>query len=165
MKRWIKLLLVVLGTLLVLGQALPFPPADNPPVDAEVPAPPEVRAVLRAACYDCHSNETVWPWYSGIIPAKWLVRNHVREGRKHLNFSTWNRYPAETRSDLLEQVVEQVETGQMPLRSYLLLHGDARLSSEARSLLLAWARGGGGGGEGSRSEEVARDGEGPRSFP
>lgn len=165
MRRWIKVLLVVLGALLVLGQVIPFPRAENPPVEAEVPAPPQVRAVLRAACYDCHSNETAWPWYSGVVPAKWLVRNHVREGREHLNFSTWNRYSADRAAHLLEEVAEEVEKGSMPLRSYLLLHHEARLSPEARRLLVDWARAGGGGEEGRRPREEGREGEAPGPLP
>src|SRR5688572_19601769 len=90
--RWTVIGWSLLGILLLLV-AIQFVPVDrvNPPVEAEVPALANVRAILRRACYDCHSNETVWPWYSQVAPVSWLVVRDVREGREELNFSTWNR--------------------------------------------------------------------------
>jgi len=135
-----KKLILLLVVLLVIAQLVPFPPAENPPVGEEVPAPPEVRTILRTSCYDCHSNETVWPWYSNVIPTKWLVRNHVREGRGHLNFSTWEVYPPERAARRLEEVVEMVEEGEMPLGSYVRMHPGAELTSEEAARLMDWAR-------------------------
>lgn len=137
-------LLIAVVALLVIAQVVPFPPADNPPLGQEVPAPPAVRTILRVSCYDCHSNETVWPWYSHVIPMKWLVRGHVMEGREHLNFSTWEQYTPERASRRLEDVVEMVQEGKMPLPSYLRLHSDAALSPENQSRIIEWARGLGG---------------------
>lgn len=111
----------------------------NPPVESEVPAPANVHAVLKRACYDCHSNETVWPWYSHVAPASWLVAHDVHEARKHLNFSTWNRYEPKRQARKLNEVWEEVEEGEMPLWYYLPLHRDAVLSAEDRELLRAWA--------------------------
>jgi hypothetical protein len=134
-------LLIGFAAALLITQLVPYPPAENPPVGEEVPAPPEVRSVLRTSCYDCHSNETVWPWYSGVIPGKWLVRGHVVEGRGQLNFSTWGEYPPERAARKLEEVVEMVEEGEMPVASYVWLHGDAALSQQEAALLIEWARG------------------------
>jgi hypothetical protein len=91
MQRWI----VQSGLgLLVLVVAFQFIPVDtaNLPVESDIPTSPAVKAVLRRACYDCHSHETVWPWYSRIAPMSWLLVRDVQEGRAELNFSTWNQY-------------------------------------------------------------------------
>jgi hypothetical protein len=122
------------------------PDRTNPEVDSsfeleavvEVPTP--VGALLRAACYDCHSNETVWPWYAHVAPTSWLVTRHVDEGRRHLNFSDWGNYPPSRADHKLEEVIEYVENGEMPLSSYTPLHPEARLSDDDRQAIIAWAR-------------------------
>ena len=113
---------------------------SNPPVESEIPAPPRVKNILQRACYDCHSNETRWPWYSAIAPMSWLVIYDVDEAREHMNFSTWNQYDDDERRDHLEEASEEVEDGNMPLWYYLPLHPDARLASEARETLHSWIR-------------------------
>lgn len=125
--------------LLLVIQVIPVAPADNPAGEQEVMVPPEVAHILRTSCYDCHSFETTWPWYANVAPAKWLVRDHVEEGRKHLNFSAWNRYNPDRARHKWEEVAEQVEEGHMPIRSYLLLHRDAALTDADRQLLVSWA--------------------------
>lgn len=118
-----------------------FVPVDrtNPPIETEVPATAEVRAVLRRACYDCHSNETVWPWYSRIAPMSWLVARDVHKGREELNFSTWNRLTTKEQVKALHESWEAVEDGEMPLWFYLPAHPEARLSAQDRSVLRAWS--------------------------
>ena len=111
----------------------------NPSVETVVPAPAEARSVLRRACYDCHSNETVWPWYSRIAPISWLVARDVHEGRKDLNFSTWNRLTTKDQIKGLRESWKQVETGGMPPWIYLQPHPEARLSASDRSVLQAWS--------------------------
>jgi len=140
--RWRVIRWVLLG-LLVIGAAIQFVPVDrsNPPVGTEVPAPANVRAVLRRACYDCHSNETVWPWYSKVAPVSWLVADDVHDGREHLNFSTWDRYTPEQQIKKLKQSWEQVEKGEMPLWIYMPTHRDAVLSMEDKAILCEWALG------------------------
>ena len=130
-----------LGALIVIAQLVPLPPAENPPVGQEVPAPAEVMTLLRTSCYDCHSNETVWPWYSHVIPSKWFVRQHVVEGRGHLNFSTWGEYPPERADHKLEEVIEYVSEGWMPMESYVRMHGEADLSQDQRQAIVDWAEG------------------------
>jgi hypothetical protein len=132
--------LSALAAVLLIAQIVPFPAAENPPVGQEVPAPDGVRAILRTSCYDCHSNDTVWPWYSRVIPSKWFVRQHVAEGRRHLNFSTWGEYSPDRAARKLDEVVEMVEDGVMPLKSYLRMHGDAVLSAEDAAAMVEWAR-------------------------
>lgn len=125
---------------LVLLVAIQFVPVDrsNPPVETEVPAPAKVRPVLRRACYDCHSNETVWPWYSRTAPLSWLVARDVREGRKKLNFSTWNRLDAGRRARKLKETWKEVSEGEMPPGFYVAIHREAALSPEDRTALRDW---------------------------
>ena len=111
---------------------------DNPKVEEEVAAPPAVRDILRRACYDCHSHETSWPWYSFVAPMSWLVVSDVHEAREHMNFSTWNDYDEDERIELLEEVWEEVEDGDMPLWFYLPLHPEAQLSDADKQLLQGW---------------------------
>lgn len=137
-RRW-QYALAGLVVLFLIVQLIPGAAADNPPVEEELEAPTEVLQTLRQSCYDCHSFETEWPWYAHVAPMKWLVRDHVAEGRSELNFTAWNRLDPEDRPHKLEELAEEVEEDHMPLRSYLILHRDARLSDEDRALLVDWA--------------------------
>ncbi len=135
---WMRRTLVALGVLFVAIQLVPVDRA-NPPVEEEVPATTEVRAVLRRACYDCHSHESTWPWYGYVAPVSWLVARDIDEAREHLNFSAWNRLSAEDRAEAFEEAWEEVESGEMPLWFYLPLHPEAKLTAEDRALLRAWS--------------------------
>jgi hypothetical protein len=133
--RWKSLLgvasLVVLG-LVVVAQVVPYGrDHSNPPVVAE-PSwnSASTRALAERACFDCHSNRTQWPWYSHVAPMSWLVQDHVDEGRQVLNFSDWNRGNSEA-----DEAAETVRDGEMPPRSYLLLHPEARLTAAEREQL------------------------------
>jgi len=121
----------------VLIQLVPVT-RSNPAVEEEVTAPPRVKEILRRSCYDCHSNETVWPWYSRVAPVSWQLAHDVSEARGHLNFSTWDRYDAGERLHKLREVWEQVEEGEMPLWMYLLMHPAARLSPADRDAIRDW---------------------------
>ena len=112
---------------------------ENPPVEGDVGAPTEVASILRRSCYDCHSHETRWPWYSGIAPMSWLVAGDVRDGRKHLNFSRWNRLDEGKRLHALEEIDEVLVEGEMPLRAYLLTHPGAELTPADVATLREWA--------------------------
>jgi hypothetical protein len=137
-RRIAKWPIVVLAVALVVVQ---FVPVDrtNPPVETEVAASSEVRAVLRRACYDCHSNETVWPWYSRIAPVSWWVAHDVHEGREELNLSIWNQYTTKRRLRKLKEIRDEVAEGEMPPWTYLPPHPEARLSPQDRAVLLAWS--------------------------
>lgn len=136
----------------VLFVAAQFVPVDrtNPPVEQDVAAPSDVDAILRRACYDCHSNETTWPWYSRVAPVSWLVAYDTHEGREHLNFSTWNRLSSSQRRDALNEAWEEVESGSMPLPIYLPLHPEARLSDADKAAVEAWVKSGTTGATGER---------------
>jgi hypothetical protein len=124
--RWLIALFVAI-------QLVPFGREhSNPPVIREPPwDSPQTRALARRACYNCHSHETAWPWYSLIAPASWLATNHVTEGRKHLNFSEWNK-PQRHAND----IEEQIHMGEMPPSSYLLFHPEAKLTAAEQEALI-----------------------------
>lgn len=121
---WVKRGLLGLAGLLIVVQLIPYGrDHTNPPVIAE-PAwdSEQTRELTVKACFDCHSNEVIWPWYSNVAPISWLVQRDVDEGREELNFSEWNR-PQEG-----DEAAETVRDGSMPPRQYLLTHSEARLS-------------------------------------
>ena len=132
------LVVAVIATLFIVIQLGPLDPT-NPPVTAEIDAPDEVKAILRRSCYDCHSNETDWPWYGRVAPMSWLVAYDVAEAREHLNFSEWDRLDAEERAEGIEESWEEVEEGEMPLWFYLPLHPEARLAADDLDVLRRWA--------------------------
>ncbi|MGA7828716.1 MAG: heme-binding domain-containing protein [Geobacteraceae bacterium] len=133
-----NLSLAVIIVTLVLIQLAPVE-RSNPPVEAEITAPDNVMAILHKACYDCHSNLTVWPWYSSIAPVSWLLVSDVREGRAEVNFTTWNRYPAKKQSAKRKKVWEEVKDGEMPPLIYRLMHPKARLSDREKDQLRSWS--------------------------
>jgi hypothetical protein len=113
--------------------------STNPPVDSDIPTSTAVKSVLRRACYDCHSNETEWPWYSRIAPISWLLAWDVRDGRAELNFSTWNLYGTQQQLEKLKESWDVIAEGKMPPWYYLRLHPEAQLSAAERVLLRQWA--------------------------
>ncbi|MCL6545882.1 MAG: heme-binding domain-containing protein [Bryobacteraceae bacterium] len=137
-----KITLTLLGVLL-LGMQLYRPERINPVSDPalsfqEVEKPsPELTALLKRSCMNCHSHQTAWPWYSNLAPASWLVASDVEEGREHLNFSEWGRLPQEKQVHALEEICEEARSGAMPPWQYRLLHPQARLSEQDVKLLCA----------------------------
>lgn len=97
----------------------------------------EVYNILKTACYDCHSNETVWPWYSKIAPFSWVVSNHVTEGKKALNFSTWENYTQEEKDEKTKDIYRTAYAS-MPLPSYIFAHKNADLTKEQRNMIRDW---------------------------
>lgn len=134
-------LLILAGSLAVVLVAIQLVPVDrtNPAVIADFDGPSGVESVLRASCYDCHSHETRWPWYSRVAPASWLVAHDIEEARDHLNFSQWASYEPKRQAKLAEEIWEEVEEGEMPLKMYLLAHSDARLSEAGKAILRDWS--------------------------
>jgi hypothetical protein len=120
-----------------------FVPVDrsNPPVTGEIAAPVPVMEVLEGSCYDCHSNETRWPWYSRVAPVSWRIAQHVRMGRGDLNLSEWQSLSAEDQDHVREEIWEKVEKGAMPLSDYLRMHPEAVLTESQRDALRRWAEG------------------------
>jgi len=129
--KWIFVALVVGFALLQLTN----PPRTNPPVVSDLMAsnpPPQIAAMLHSACYDCHSSETRWPWYSHIAPMSWLIANDVKEGREHLNLSDWPIDNPIRGAKRLENMSDEVGSGEMPLPKYTKIHADARLTEVER---------------------------------
>ncbi len=102
--------------------------------------PEELAQMLRATCYDCHSNETVWPWYSNIAPVSWAIEKHVLEGRDNLNFSYWGEFDDEDKAYVIEEIIEEMEDGSMPIPGYDFTHPKAKLSDEQKEKLFVWLR-------------------------
>jgi hypothetical protein len=116
---------------------------DNPPVTADIRVSADVKAVLQRSCYDCHSNETTWPWYSRVAPMSWLVHRDITEGRAELNFSDWESMPAAKRAKKQVKIGQEVGKGEMPLWFYTPLHPHAVLTDADKVLLQSWALGNG----------------------
>jgi len=112
----------------------------NPTEKDQPPAPAQVQALFQRACYECHSNETRWPWYSAVAPVSFLIAHDVNEGRRELNFSTWNRYEERRKKRKLKEVAEQVEKDKMPQWYYVLIHPGAKLSAAESELIIKWAK-------------------------
>lgn len=132
------IVLIGLGVVFLGLQLVPVE-RNNPP-GREVPdAPPEVLEVLRASCFDCHSNQTRWPWYAYVAPVSWLITHDVEEGRHELNFSAWSEYGDRRRARIIEECAEEVREGKMPPRAYRLLHRGDVPDADDLAVLEAWA--------------------------
>ncbi len=106
----------------------------------EMQPPQDIARMFRTACYDCHSYQTYWPWYSYIQPIGWFLANHVREARTHLNLSKWGLMSIEDQLDALEEMSNAIEEGWMPLNSYTFMHAQANLSEAQRAAIVNWLR-------------------------
>jgi hypothetical protein len=140
LKRAVVVCLIILAVAFGLIQLAPVD-RTNPRVESDIVTSAEVKAILKRSCYDCHSNETVWPWYSSVAPVSWVVAWDVHKGREELNFSTWGRSTAQEQAKKATASWKEVLEGEMPPRSYLAVHPEARLSPEDREVLRAWAGG------------------------
>ena len=140
MAKWFAIVLV---GLLLIAQFV-RPARTNPPVDesqtiqARTQMTPEVAAIFDRSCRDCHSNKTVWPWYTNIAPISWWLSNHVNEGRRDLNMSEWGRLPRDRQERKLRQICDQIEDGEMPLSTYLPMHPAAHLSEQDKKTVCDW---------------------------
>ncbi|QKF81162.1 heme-binding domain-containing protein [Halarcobacter ebronensis] len=105
--------------------------------ELEIKAPKQIMSILKTACYDCHSNEVKWPWYSYVAPFSWVISGHVNDGRAWVNFSEWENYTKEEKEKQLKEIYRTAFVA-MPLRSYLWVHGDADLTKEQRDMIRDW---------------------------
>jgi hypothetical protein len=139
----VKIIILVLAIIFVVIQFIPSGIPENIPEDENSLArssmvPEPVLEQLRTSCFDCHSNQTYLPWYSKIAPFSWMLADHIIEGRSNLNFSEWESYSRREKLGILESIADVVESGEMPLKSYLLIHRDAKLDEEKISALNQW---------------------------
>jgi hypothetical protein len=138
MTRILRYVLIGLGVVFVAIQFVPVERA-NPQVTGLVDAPRDVLTILQRSCWDCHSNETEWPWYAYVAPVSFRVSQHVWMGREHVNFTEWDRYDAEELEEAYEEIVKEIERGGMPLTDYLRVHRNAKLTTADRDRLVSWA--------------------------
>jgi hypothetical protein len=137
---------ILLGLLLLFVVIQLFRPEKNKSEVEQVndiskvyQVPTEVGQLLKISCYDCHSNNTNYPWYANIQPVAWWLNNHITEGKRELNFSEFATYSPKKQAHKLDEVAELVSGGDMPLSSYTVIHGDAKLNNDQKKQLVDWA--------------------------
>ena len=144
MKKILKIVLIILVVGLVAIQFFNRPDMSTTTeitpghITKVMTVPANVESILKRSCYDCHSDHTVWPWYSSIAPASWLVGDDVVTGRKKMNFSQWDKMPTAKQEARLNEICEEIKSDEMPLPPYLILHGDAKLSQADKDILCQW---------------------------
>ncbi|WBU89554.1 heme-binding domain-containing protein [Cellulophaga omnivescoria] len=143
-----KLLKKILFVLLVILIAMQFyrPEKNNAETDlktaflTETNPSKEVQKILETSCYDCHSNTTAYPWYNNIAPVSYWLADHVKDGKKHLNFSEWEKYSIKKKDHKLDEVMETIESGEMPLNEYTWTHTEANLNSAQKQAVIEWVK-------------------------
>jgi hypothetical protein len=143
MSRLKKILLVILIAFIAIqfiqparnksGQVLPTD------ISKVYTIPNQVQSVLKNACYDCHSNNTNYPWYSNIQPGGWWLASHIKRGKAELNFSEFGAYSSRKQRSKLNSIVKTIEDGTMPFPSYILIHKNARLTKDEKAIVINWA--------------------------
>ena len=137
---------IIWGIILLIIIVPQFIPVDRPEIDKDNSndlitnneSPENIANLLKTSCYDCHSNQTVYPWYANVAPVSWLVVRDVKLGREELNFSNWENMSKMDKAKLLDDISEEVEEAEMPLPIYFITHGDAKLSDDDRKALQAY---------------------------
>ena len=128
----------VLIALVIIFVGIQFIPVErtNPQVKSEIDASPEVKAIFKKACYDCHSNETKWIWYSKVAPVSFLIADDVKSGRRRLNFSEWD---VDKEAKAKDEIWDEIRNEDMPLWSYRIMHSEAKLTQEEKNVIRNWA--------------------------
>lgn len=136
-----RILLILLFALIVIQF---FRPDKNLSADKthnitnEYPMPADVQAIMAKSCNDCHSNHTDYPWYASVQPVAWWLADHIKEGKRELNFDAFTSYRKAKQYHKLEEAIEQVKEKEMPLSSYTIVHTSARLTDAERATLTSW---------------------------
>lgn len=139
-----KKILIALSVILIIIQFIKpsknqsIAPTPND-IFANFEASESTKQLIQTSCYDCHSNNTVYPWYSEIQPVAWWIADHINEGKSELNFSEFASYTPKKADHKLEEVIEMIQDREMPLKSYTLIHGDAKLSEAQKTEIITWA--------------------------
>ena len=141
-----RIVLIVVAILVIAFIVIQFFPIDRTvkpvyaaeTIEAAVPVPPDIQEIIGRSCNDCHSNLTVYPWYTRIQPVGWFMKNHIDEGRQELNFSIFNTYSPRRKVKKLEDICEQITKSEMPLPSYLWIHGNAVLKPTEVKAICDW---------------------------
>lgn len=143
MKIFKRILLILLIALLAIQFVRP---AKNESTDKSkhistlYAVPADVNTILTKACNDCHTNNTIYPWYAEVQPVTWWLDDHIKEGKSHLNFDEYSTYNLRRQYHKMEEVIEQVKEKEMPLNSYTWVHRDAKLTNDERVALTNWAQ-------------------------
>lgn len=144
MKKIIKKILFI-GLIIFLLMQL-YQPARNESFEQDITGnftkvynvPKNVEIILRTSCYDCHSNNTYYPWYSYIQPARFFMESHIKEGKENLNFSEWGNYSNRKQNNKLDRIAKQIKSNEMPLSSYTMIHKNATLSATQKKEIINW---------------------------
>ena len=142
--RVVKIILLILLIILIAIQFIrpELNKTDEPSADAINTGgnvPQEVMSILERSCYDCHSNNSVYPWYFKIQPVAWYLAHHIEEGKDELNFDAFGSYTAKRKAKKFDEIAEVIEEEEMPLTSYTFIHNDAKLTEAERKMLISWA--------------------------
>lgn len=145
MKKVLRYGVVGLAFVLILLQFFRIDKTNPPIVDGEtleaaVAVSPDISLIMGRSCNDCHTNKTIYPWYSNVQPAGWFLKSHIDEGREELNFSKFNTFEKKKKIRKLEEVCSEVESGQMPLPSYTWIHRDAILTESEKQAICSWTK-------------------------
>ena len=143
MGKKIKIFLYALVGLFLLIQIYPMERPEVTDINPDdllknADVPENVASMLKSACYDCHSNESTYPWYANIAPIKWWIYDHINEGREDLNFSVWNTLSKADQAEALDDIATAVMEGEMPLKPYPVTHPKAKLSEADRQSISDW---------------------------
>ena len=144
MKKIIKKILFI-GLIIFLLMQL-YQPARNESFEQDITGnftkvynvPKNVEAIVRTSCYDCHSNNTNYPWYANIQPVRFFMEHHIKEAKEDLNFSEWGNYSKRKQENKLDRIVKQIKSDEMPLASYTLIHKNARLTTVQKKEVMDW---------------------------
>jgi len=138
-----KRLLLIILVLFILIQFIKIEKNDSKnelnAISTVMEIPVEVNKIIQTSCSDCHSNSTKYPWYSKIAPASWFLAQHIKEGKEHLNFSEWTTYNKDQKEHIIKDLKEVLNEREMPLKNYLLIHKDAKLTENQYQILYDWA--------------------------
>lgn len=139
----VRVALILLVVIFIAIQFIPSGLPENKPDDSNSIVhgnllTSNVAGLLKTSCFDCHSNQTNFPWYAKLAPSSWYLADHINDGKSQLNFSEWEKYSRREKVGLLDEIKEVVESGEMPLKSYLLLHRDAKLDDDEVKIIGEW---------------------------
>ncbi|MFK5856708.1 MAG: heme-binding domain-containing protein [Bacteroidota bacterium] len=141
MKKVLYVIVILLVIIQFIPSGLPDISKDNPNdlLVNNTDIPKDVQMILKTSCYDCHSNETYYPWYSYIAPISFLVSRDTKVGREKFNFSDWTTYKKSDMAEILDEISEEVSEGEMPMKIYTIIHRDASLSDDEKEIIVNWA--------------------------
>lgn len=141
-----KIVKIIAGIILVVFVVIQFIPTTRNQSDT-VPqtdfmlvhkVPEAIQKKIQVSCYDCHSNNTQYPWYNRVQPVAWFLEDHIKEGKAELNFNEWDSLSSRRKTSKLRSIIKQIESGEMPLNSYTLIHRDAKFSKEETEEIINW---------------------------